>query len=138
MTTAEREEIARRASYCCEYCLSQLELCHDDFSIEHIQPKSAGGTDLLDNLALSCQGCNNRKYTATMATDPITGQIVPLYHPRQDRWEAHFCWDEDFANLLGLTPTGRATIARLDLNRPRLVNLRQALTVAGKHPPERT
>jgi 5-methylcytosine-specific restriction endonuclease McrA len=97
MTAAEWEEVARRAFSCCEYCLSQLELSHDDFSIEHIQPKSAGGTDSLDNLALSCQGCNNRKYIATTATDPITGQVVPLYHPRQDRWEAHFCWDEDFA-----------------------------------------
>lgn len=136
MTATEREQIARRAHFCCEYCWSQRELSHDDFSIEHILPRAAGGADSLDNLALSCQGCNNRKFTAVSATDPVTGLVVPLYHPRQDHWEEHFCWDEDFANLLGLTPKGRATIERLDLNRPRLVNLRRALTLAGKHPPE--
>lgn len=137
MTSAEREEILRRAELCCEYCLSQYELSHDDFSIEHITPKATGGTDSLDNLAFSCQGCNNRKYTATQATDPVTGQLVALYHPRQDRWEEHFSWDAELTQLIGLTPTGRATIGRLDLNRPRLVNLRRALLIAGKHPPEK-
>lgn len=49
----------------------------------HIIPLSKGGTYDLDNLALSCQGCNNRKYNLTEAIDPIDGQFVPLYHPRQ-------------------------------------------------------
>jgi len=37
--------------------------------------------------------------------------------------------------LLGLTPTGRATIAALRLNREGVINLRRALKLEGKHPP---
>jgi len=37
--------------------------------------------------------------------------------------------------IIGLTPTGRATVEVLKLNREGLVNLRQVLYAAGKHPP---
>jgi hypothetical protein len=37
--------------------------------------------------------------------------------------------------VIGRTLIGRATIARLDLNRPRLVLLRQLLQRIGEHPP---
>jgi 5-methylcytosine-specific restriction endonuclease McrA len=30
------------------------------FSVEHIVPISQGGNDMLDNLALACQGCNGQ------------------------------------------------------------------------------
>ena len=70
MTSAEREEILRRAELCCEYCLSQYELSHDDFSIEHITPKAAGGTDSLDNLAFSAKA-------ATTASTPRCKRPIP-------------------------------------------------------------
>jgi 5-methylcytosine-specific restriction endonuclease McrA len=75
VTVGEWEHIAQRAHFCCEYCLSQYELSHDDFSIEHIIPTSKGGGDALGNLAFSCQSCNNHKYTFTEALDPATGVI---------------------------------------------------------------
>jgi hypothetical protein len=34
-----------------------------------------------------------------------------------------------------LTPTGRATVEKLQLNREGVVNLRQVMAMAGKHPP---
>jgi hypothetical protein len=37
--------------------------------------------------------------------------------------------------IVGLTPTGRATIEALKLNREPLVNLRRLLYAAGEHPP---
>ena len=136
MTQAQiRQTVAERAHGCCEYCQSQQTFSHDDFSVEHISPRAHGGTSALDNLALSCQGCNNRKFTAAAAPDPLTGEPAPLFHPRQHRWLDHFAWTDDFAQIAGLTPTGRATVERLQLNRPHLVNLRRALRVAGKHPP---
>jgi hypothetical protein len=58
-------------------------------------PRSKGGTDKDDNLALACQGCNNRKYTHVEARDPVTGKLVSLYHPRRQRWADHFGWNED-------------------------------------------
>jgi len=103
--------------------------------VEHILPRSRAGADDLDNLAWSCQACNNRKYTATQAVDPQTGSLASLYHPRRHSWGEHFQWSDDWLTLIGVTPTGRATIARLDLNREGVVNLRGLLVPAGKHPP---
>lgn len=34
-------------------------------TIEHIQPKSLGGEDTLDNMAMSCHKCNQRRRTKT-------------------------------------------------------------------------
>jgi HNH endonuclease len=103
--------------------------------IEHIFPLSQGGTTVAENLALACQGCNNYKYNKTEALDPISSQLVPLFHPRQMAWNDHFAWSEDTTLMIGLTPTGRATVALLRTNRPGVVNLRQVLQMAGQHPP---
>jgi HNH endonuclease len=105
------------------------------FSVEHIVPKALSGEASPENLALACQGCNNHKYNKTHARDPVSAAIVPLYHPRRDRWQIHFAWSDDFAIIVGLTPTGRATVEALHLNRSGVVNLRRTLYVLGKHPP---
>ena len=89
----------------------------------------------MDNLALACQGCNSRKYTATHAIDPASGQGAALYHPRRDAWAEHFMWSLDASLIVGLTPTGRATAAKLELNREGVVNLRRVLAALGEHPP---
>jgi len=61
--------------------------------------------------------------------------LAPLYNPREHRWSEHFAWNEDFTVLVGMTPTGRATIVKLALNRVAVVNLRRVLRAAGEHPP---
>ncbi|HZY89598.1 MAG TPA: hypothetical protein VFE78_32555 [Gemmataceae bacterium] len=33
-----------------------------------------------------------------------------------DNWEDHFRWESDRVTLTGVTPTGRATVACLDMN----------------------
>jgi 5-methylcytosine-specific restriction endonuclease McrA len=104
--------------------------------VEHIYPRSAGGETQLDNLALACAGCNGHKYNKTQAFDPITNELVALFHPRQQQWAEHFTWNKDCTVIIGLTPTGRATVEVLRLNRPALQNLREVLYPVGKHPPE--
>jgi hypothetical protein len=103
--------------------------------MEHIIPRCAGGLDDCENLALSCNGCNGRKYTAISAIDPVTGLDSPLYNPRTHTWAEHFIWSEDYSLIHGLTPTGRATVARLELNREGVVNLRLRLAHTQEHPP---
>ena len=136
VTEEQRQTVAERAKGCCEYCQCQALFSPDSFSIEHIVPRSRAGASELSNLALSCQGCNNRKYTSVEAVDPVTGETVSLYHPRLQRWIDHFAWSPDFTLVLGLTPTGRATVEKLQLNRVSVVNLRRALRAVDKHPPE--
>lgn len=135
VTAQQKRTVIDRAKGCCEYCYSQLYFTNHSFSIEHIIPKSQGGESHLDNLALSCQSCNNHKYTKTEGIDPLSGRIAPLYHPRHHQWQAHFAWNDDCTLIIGLTPIGRATVEIVRLNERGLINLRRILYEAGKHPP---
>ena len=126
--------VAQRAGFLCEYCHTPEDFSPDTFDIEHIISLLKGGTSDYENLALACGGCNAAKYIHTFWTDPITGINSPLFNPRTDNWASHFSWSEDFTVLIGQTPKGRATIERLKMNRPRLVNLRKALLSHGAHP----
>jgi hypothetical protein len=135
LSSPQRAAIVARAHGCCEYCQAQERYSPDSFSVEHIIPLSKQGATEPENLAFACQGCNNRKYTAIDAVDPITHEVAQLYHPRQQRWSEHFAWNEDCTLIIGLTPTGRATVEKLDLNRAGLMNLRRLLFALGEHPP---
>ena len=135
LTDKQKWAVAQRANGCCEYCYSQTRFSPDPFSIEHIIPRVAGGTDDMSNLALSCQGCNNRKYISVDALDLVSGERVPLFNPRRQKWIDHFAWSDDFTLILGLTPTGRATVEKLQLNREGVVNLRRILRTIDVHPP---
>jgi hypothetical protein len=135
MTKTEiRDFVLTRAGFCCEYCRSPRNFSSDDFAVEHITPKSLSGLDDVDNLALSCQGCNSRKFTAISAIDPVSGLETSLFHPRIDIWAEHFIWSDDTTMLIGLSAMARATIQKLDLNRSRVKNLRRVLALAGEHP----
>ncbi|MEZ4591112.1 MAG: HNH endonuclease [Chloroflexota bacterium] len=134
-TTAVKQAVIERAKGLCEYCQSPADYSPQPFSIEHILPISAGGGSELANLAYACQGCNNHKYTKTSGFDPLTNSIVALFHPRRDIWRNHFGWGDGGLEIIGLTPTGRATVQELQLNRKNLVNLRALLLLADLHPP---
>lgn len=108
------------------------------FEIEHIYPRSLGGATVAENLALSCAGCNNFKGVRVDFLDPETQGMAPLFHPRQQLWNEHFCWNEEALRMEGVSPTVRATIEALRLNRSGVVNLRRLLIMDEKHPPEET
>jgi 5-methylcytosine-specific restriction endonuclease McrA len=130
-----RRAIETRAGGRCEYCRSPAFCSPSAFQVEHIEPTAGGGVDAETNLAWSCGGCNGHKATAITAIDPETDTVVNLFHPRQDRWSEHFLWSEDHLEIVGRTPTGRATITRLHLNRPEVVALRRLLKLVGQQPP---
>ena len=131
VTGRQKEAVSRRARGLCEYCRSPSHYSTQVFSAEHIIPRSAGGPTAADNLALACQGCNNHKYTKTEAPDPATNAMVPLYHPRRDRWSDHFRWSRG-CRVVGRTATGRATIRALGMNRPVVVAIRKGLVKLGR------
>jgi hypothetical protein len=132
---AVRDLVFRRAQGRCEYCRSPAAFAHQSFSLEHIRPRSRQGNERPGNLALSCQGCNNHKYSRTTARDPVSNDRVRLFNPRRDKWTTHFAWTDDATQVLGLTAIGRATVEALQLNRAALINLRRVLIKAGEHPP---
>jgi len=76
------------------------------------------------------------KSNKTEFFDAAIDKTFRLFNPRVDVWSEHFAWTSDFAEIVGLTAIGRATIKALNLNREGLVNQRRMLHKYGKHPPE--
>lgn len=130
-----RKFVAARAKYYCEYCQLLEDFSSQSFTIEHIKPRHKGGDNTLNNLAYACSGCNAFKHIKTQDLDLETGEMVDLYNPRQQIWQEHFDWNDDFTEIVGKTPCGRVTINRLKLNRNGLINLRRLLVTQNLHPP---
>ena len=132
---AQQAEVRRRAQALCEYCHTAEQWQYVPFTVDHIVPLAQGGTGSPDNLALACFHCNRRKADRLQAVDPESDELVALFHPRQHSWGEHFIWSADGIRIVGLTAIGRATIAALDLNRERVVNIRAADVTVDRHPP---
>jgi hypothetical protein len=110
--------VAQRARHRCEYCHAPEVVFNFPFEVEHVIQTTRQGADDEENLALGCRSCNVRKSDRTTGRDEVTGEEVPLFHPRRDRWEQHFQVDPDSGEIIGVTPVGRVTCSQLDLNAP--------------------
>ncbi|WP_435388825.1 HNH endonuclease [Laspinema olomoucense] len=73
-----------------------------------------GGQTISENLALSCLPCNRHKGSDLATCDPVSGEIVPLFNPRTQVCSEHFRLEN--AQIVGITPTGRATKFLLRFN----------------------
>ncbi len=105
------------------------------FPVDHVTPISQAGPTVPENLALACPNCNGGKWKYAAWEDPQTGESVSLFNPRTDVWSHHFEWSrEQRGALISTTPCGRATIARLRINRLDLVATRQLLADLGLFP----
>lgn len=105
------------------------------FHTEHIIPLAHGGKDTEDNLWLACPLCNLHKGMRVMAVDPDSAAEVPLFNPRTQNWHDHFVFDQDNAEIVGITPTGRATVDALRLNLPAQIEARRWWVELGQYPP---
>jgi HNH endonuclease len=131
MDTTLRDFVRQRAGNRCEYCrLHQRHTPVFTFHIEHIRAKQHGGTDDPLNLALACNRCNRAKGPNLSSVDPVTGQLVRLFNPREDTWETHFAFQD--ATIVGRTPEGRATVELLKMNGAKRVRTRATLITRGQ------
>lgn len=126
--TATRRTVRRRAGNRCEYCLMPQSAVDIHFHVEHIVARQHRIDDSLENLALACERCNFLKGPNIASTDD-DGAVTRLFHPRQDVWHEHFCLIG--AEILGITPIGRATVRLLEMNAPRRWQLRAWLIDEG-------
>ena len=122
----------------CGYCLSPQHLVLGQLEIEHLIPRSRGGSDNKQNLWLSCRLCNDFKASQISAFDPETKQITPIFNPRAQFWNEHFAWIDGGKRIHGNTPTGRATVIALQMNNLIAITVRENWIAAGWHPPTTT
>ena len=129
ITAALRRLVYERAEGCCEYCLIPETAVFATHEIDHILAQKHGGKTEANNLALACALCNKYKGSDLASLDSETGRIVPLYHPRQDRWSNHF--QLHGAQFVARTPVSRVTIRLLQCNHPDRVEERALLISAN-------
>lgn len=120
----------------CAYCGTSEAISGITLTFDHIHPTSKGGSASFNNLCLACWSCNEHKTNRIEAVDPLTGEKVPLFHPRKQTWSDHFRWSLDGTLIEGITQTGRATVVALHLNREVIVAARRRWVMVGWHPPE--
>ena len=74
--------LGARAADRCEHCHVDEQWQFVRSTIDHVVPRSDAGGDEVDNLALACRNCNERRGNRSEAVDPQTGETVALFDPR--------------------------------------------------------
>jgi hypothetical protein len=127
--------VAERAAGVCEYCRAPEAVFNFAFAIDHIIPRALGGSNNSENMALACESCNLFKSVVVAAWDTHEEHIVALYNPRTDLWLDHFRYNAVTNRIIGLTATGRVTVARLRLNSEFQIRARYHWTRIGLYKP---
>jgi len=132
ISEALRAVVAQRAGRRCEYCLISEEDAGFPHQADHIVSRKHGGLSTSDNLAYACILCNRHKGADIGSVDSRTGEIVRLFHPRQDRWTDHFRLRG--AVIEPVSIVGEATARLLRLNAPERIVERLLLQELGSYP----
>lgn len=130
-----RQQLEEADDHQCVYCQTTQAITGQPMVLDHIVPEAKGGETEFDNLCFACRRCNEFKGATTHMKDPVTQQMVSLFHPRQQNWSQHFAWDDSGVHLVGLTSTGRVTIIALNINNELILDSRRLWVSVGWHPP---
>ena len=128
ISAALRAQVRDRAKRRCEYCLAPESVTLIEHEVDHIIALKHGGRTVTENLALCCTLCNKHKGSDIASIDTDTGEMLPLFHPRRDRWHDHF--ELRGAEIVPRTAVGRAMARLLQLNRPERVKERDLMVQA--------
>ena len=127
-----RRLVAQRAGGVCEYCLIHEDDTYLGCQVEHVVSEKHGGLTVSDNLAYACVFCNRFKGTDLGSLAPQSGQLVRFFHPRTDKWSAHFSLVGP--RIVPLSDIGSVTIRILEMNRPERILEREELIKVGRYP----
>jgi len=128
ISQATRQAVIARANSRCEYC-GKPQISFFPHEVDHVIAQKHGGQSTLENLAFACFECNRYKGRDVASFDPQNGQLTALFHPRQQKWAEHFCYE--VGGIIPLTPAGRVTVFLSRLNEPTRVQERVALQLTG-------
>lgn len=127
-----RLQVWARANARCEYCWLPQDFSDAPHEIDHIIAEKHHGPTVAENLALACFACNNHKGPNIAGVDPVSNEIMRLYHPRKDVWVYHFVWHGPM--LMGKTAIGRTTVQVLEINKSHRLAHRKQLMEEGIFP----
>ena len=75
-----RRMLTRELGYVCQACLEKKRA--SELSAHHIYPRSKGGSDARENLALLCHECHDWVEIEGFRKYPTEGSIYGVYHPK--------------------------------------------------------
>lgn len=78
-----RKNIYERDEYTCQYCERKLNF--KDLTVDHIVPRSKGGTSTWTNVVAACRFCNNKKGSKTL--DELGWKLRKS--PKQPKWKSY-------------------------------------------------
>ena len=91
--TFSRRNIFKRDHFTCQYCAVQPG--PEELTIDHVLPRSQGGTSTWENCVLSCVDCNKKKADRTpeqagirLRKQPVRPAWKPLYAAHRERVES--------------------------------------------------
>ncbi|MBM3999604.1 MAG: HNH endonuclease [Planctomycetes bacterium] len=84
--TFSRRNIYKRDKYTCQYCHARPR--SDELTIDHVIPRSQGGTSTWENCVLACLDCNARKANRT----PERAGMPLLRKPERPAWKPMYVW----------------------------------------------
>jgi len=94
-----RRNLFRRDAYACQYCGSKPG--PDSLTIDHVLPRSRGGTSTWENCVLACFECNKQKADRT----PTQAGIRLRLSPQCPTWRPLYSWHsppiQSWARFLG-------------------------------------
>ena len=80
-----REQISTEAHHRCEYCQTSRRLIGMPLVVDHVIPRSAGGSNARENLVAACYRYNGFKGSETHVIDPATGELVAFFNPHEPK-----------------------------------------------------
>lgn len=108
-----RAVVVQRGSFRCEYCLLHEDDAGFPHEVDHIISRQHGGKTTADNLAYACLVCNRYK-GSNIASVPLSGHLVPLFHPSQDLWSDYFRRNRAVLEPLNLAAEVTARLLQLN------------------------
>ena len=84
--TFSRRNIYKRDHYTCQYCGAQPG--SEELTVDHVLPRSRGGTSTWDNCVLACFECNAKKADRT----PAEARMPLRKQPVRPAWKPLYAW----------------------------------------------
>jgi 5-methylcytosine-specific restriction endonuclease McrA len=66
LSKAERQEVYDKCGGHCAYCGCEITI--KQMQVDHVQPISVNGEDVMGNYLPACRSCNNYKHSMTLET----------------------------------------------------------------------